>query len=165
MPASGRNGNASTLVRSPSKMSVVSQKSSILIKKRKTVQVGFGDIESVNNEGLVSAVFSGQRNSVPLNARLKESPSRPKKSSLKAKNPTTPIAPTRNDIRNRQNSVISMLRTRDSQATVNTLGLSSISRNAASRRNSSLRIRTRAEEQARLDEITSYARNASMMRL
>ena len=136
----------------------------MLAKKRKTVQVGFGDIEGT--DGLVSAVFSGQRNSVPLNVRLKDSPSRPKKSSMKIKNPTTPVAPSRNEIRDRQNSVISMLKARDSQNTINTLGLmSTISRNVARRRNSSLRIRTRAEEQARLDEITSYARNASMMRL
>ena len=129
------------------------------------MQVGFGDIEGT--DGLVSAVFSGQRNSVPLNERLKDSPSRPKKSSMKKmKNPTTPVAPSRNEIRDRQNSVISMLKARDSQNTINTLGLmSTISRNVARRRNSSLRIRTRAEEQARLDEITSYARNASMMRL
>ena len=119
----------------------------MLAKKRKTVHVGFGDIEEANNDGLVSAVFSGQRNSVPLNVRLKDSPSRPRKSSLKIKNPTTPIAPTRNEIRDRQNSVISMLRTRDSQATMNTLGrMSSISRNVVGRRNTSLRIRTRAEE-------------------
>ena len=129
------------------------------------MQVGFGDIEGT--DGLVSAVFSGQRNSVPLNERLKDSPSRPKKISMKKmKNPTTPVAPSRNEIRDRQNSVISMLKARDSQNTINTLGLmSTISRNVARRRNSSLRIRTRAEEQARLDEITSYARNASMMRL